>query len=133
MTRSPVKPYRIRSEDLVPMAWHAPWTPTEAEFTELFLAIASAKGWLRRYHTHDSRRSSAGFPDWVLVNTFQRRILFVELKGFAGEASLEQRAWLRDLNDAGGEAYLLSTTGDYALDAASIAELLSRRPPVTAA
>ena len=122
------KAYRTRAEDLIPMAWHAPWTPTEAEFTRLFLKIARAKGWTRRYHTRDSRGSGRGFPDWVLVNRPQRRLMFVELKGFAGKASDEQREWLGDLDYVGAEAYLLTTTGDYARDAASIVELLTRRP-----
>ena len=67
--------------DIVPMAWNHPWTPTEAEFTRLVLQVAHAKGWSRRYHTHDSRRSSRGFPDWVMVNVAQRRILFLETEG----------------------------------------------------
>ena len=122
------KRYMTRAEDLIPMAWHSPWTPTEAEFTRLFLKIARAKGWTRRYHTRDSRGSGRGFPDWVLVNREQRRLLFVELKGWAGKASDEQRAWLGDLDAVGAEAYLLSTTNDFARDAASIMELLTRKP-----
>ena len=113
--------------DLVPMAWTDPWTPTEAEFTRLVLQVARAKGWSRRYHTHDSRRSSRGFPDWVMVNVAQKRILFLELKGYAGTASDEQRAWLEDLGGAGAEAYIVTTTGDRAVDMASLAEMFD--PP----
>ena len=113
--------------DLVPMAWTDPWTPTEAEFTRLVLQVAEAKGWSRRYHTHDSRRSSKGFPDWVMVHVGQKRILFLELKGFAGKASDEQRAWLEDLGGAGAEAYIVTTTGDKAVDMASLAEMFD--PP----
>lgn len=123
------RPYRPRPEELVPIAWTSPWTPTEEEFTELMLSIATAKGWARRYHTHDSRRSTAGYPDWTMVHTRQRRVLFLELKGWAGEATQEQLDWLRDLDAAGAEAYLVKTTGDYALDAAGLAELFSGRPP----
>ena len=64
-----------------------------------------------------------------MVHTVQRRVLFLELDGWAGEASLEQLDWLRDLDAAGAEAYLVKTTGDYALDASALAELFSRRPP----
>ena len=117
---------RERAE-IVPGAWTDPWTPTEAEFTRLFLQLARAKGWARRYHTHDSRRSSRGFPDWVMVHPGQKRILFIELKGWAGHASEEQLAWLEDLATAGAEAYLISTTKDRAHDMAAIAELLD--PP----
>jgi hypothetical protein len=122
------RPYRRSDADLVPMAWYAPWTPTEREFEHLFLQVAEAKGWTHRYHTHDSRRSTPGFPDWVLVHPVQRRVLFVELKGFAGQASDEQRDWLGTLDAAGAEAYLVSTTNDYARDVAAFGELLSRRP-----
>jgi hypothetical protein len=125
---SRVKAYRRTAEELIPDAWYRPWTPTEAEFTRLFLRIARAKGWTRRYHTHDSRRSTRGFPDWVLVHTAQRRILFVELKGFAGTASDEQREWMAALDQAGAEAYIVTTSGDFARDAASLAELLTAKP-----
>lgn len=113
--------------DLVPMAWTDPWTPTEAEFTRLVLQVARAKGWTMRYHTHDSRRSSRGFPDWVMVCPTQRRILFLELKGFAGKPSEEQTAWLMALADTGAEAYLVTTTGDKAHDMAALAEMFD--PP----
>ena len=131
----PRRPKALRPDplELVALAYHSPWTPTEQEFTDLFLEIAERKGWARRYHTHDSRRSPGGFPDWVLVHPGQRRVLFVELKGFAGFATEEQRAWLGDLATAGAEAYLIGTTKDYGRDAAAIAELLSRRPPARSA
>lgn len=122
-----VKRYRRLAADIVPDAWYSPWTPTEAEFQRLFLRLARAKGF-RWYHTFDSRRSNRGFPDLCLVNPAQRRIVFVELKGWTGQATDEQRDWLRDLNDAGGEAYLVKTSGDYARDVASIVELLTSRP-----
>ena len=125
--------YRARAEDLVPMAWTHPWTPTEAEMTELFLEIAQRTGWQQRYHVYDARRSAPGFPDWVLINVDQRRIIFVELKGFGGIASAEQRDFLRAINDAGGEGYLLGTTGDQALDLTRIAELLQTKPARTLA
>jgi hypothetical protein len=124
-TRS--KSYRRDPADIVPGAWTDPWTPTEAEFTRLVLQVARAKGWSRRYHTHDSRRSSRGFPDWVMVCTAQKRILFLELKGFGGKLGDEQRDWLADLNACGGEAYLVSTTGDKAHDMAALAEMFD--PP----
>ena len=122
--------YRVPEwgRELVTMAFTQPWTPTEHEFSALFIEIAEAKGWKRRYHTHDSRRSPGGFPDWVLVHPVQHRVIFAELKGFGGMASEEQRAWLADLAAAGAEAYLIGTTGDYAHDAARLAELFSAKP-----
>jgi VRR-NUC domain-containing protein len=123
-----VRRYRPDPEALATMAWQHPWTPTEAEFTDLFLQIADRSGWTPRYHVYDARRSAPGFPDWVLVNKRQRRILFVELKGFGGIASVDQREFLTAINDAGGEGYLVGTTGDMAQDMAKIADLLQRRP-----
>ena len=120
--------YHPDPEALATMAWQHPWTPTEAEMTELFVGIAERTGWEKRYHTYDARRSAAGFPDWVLINRQQKRILFVELKGFGGIASTDQREFLRAINDAGGEGYLVGTTGDMARDMAKIADLLQRRP-----
>jgi len=81
------RPYRPDPEALASMAWTHPWTPTEAEVTDLFLDVARACHWGPMYHTFDARRSEPGFPDWVLVNVKQRRVIFVELKGFAGIAT----------------------------------------------
>lgn len=127
MTATRQRKYFRNPEDIVPGAWTDPWAPTEAEFTRLVLQVARAKGWSRRYHTHDSRRSSRGFPDWVMVCPGQKRILFLELKGFAGKPGEEQLGWLEDLATAGAEAYLVSTTGDKAHDMAALAELFD--PP----
>lgn len=67
------------------------------------LAIANVFGWLA-YHTHDSRRSQKGFPDLVLVNTRQRRILFRELKSAKGKTTAEQKIWLAALASVGLDA-----------------------------
>jgi hypothetical protein len=128
MTTERRRKYFRNPEDIVPGAWTDPWTPTEAEFTRLVLQVARAKGWARRYHTHDSRRSSKGFPDWVMVNVAQKRILFLELKGWgARKPSDEQLEWLADLAACGAEAYLVSTTKDKAHDMAALAEMFD--PP----
>lgn len=124
------RPYRADPVQLASEAFYSPWTPTETEMTRLFLRIAQQKGWPRnlRYHTHNSRRSERGYPDWHLIHPAQGRSIFVELKGWGGSATDEQRRWCRAINDAGGEAYIVGTTGDYAQDAMAIAELLSHRP-----
>jgi len=70
-----------------------------AQVTEL----ARTLGYQRSYHTFDSRRSSSGFPDLVLVRD---RIVYAELKTAKGKLSAEQSGWLDALAQAGGEAYL---------------------------
>lgn len=128
-----VKAYRGDGVQLAREAFYRPWTPTEDEFTELFLAIADAKGWTVRVHVRDSRhmdlRSTAGVPDWFMIHLGQRRTAWFELKGWAGRASDAQRAFIAAVNDAGGEAYLVGTSGDYAADALAIGALLTSRPP----
>lgn len=53
--------------------------------------LAKECGWLG-YHTHDSRKSAAGFPDLVLVR--RERMLFVELKKETEKPRKEQVVWL---------------------------------------
>lgn len=69
-------------------------TMTERQLEDTVAAMARARGW-RRYHTHRSDRSPAGFPDDVLVR--DGRLLFLELKTEAGKLSAEQSAWIADL------------------------------------
>lgn len=63
---------------------------------------AEAQGW-RVYHTFDSRRSSPGFPDLVLV---RERVIFAELKSRKGRLSKAQECWLKALRDAKAEVYV---------------------------
>lgn len=65
--------------------------------------LARYLGW-RAYHTHDSRRSSAGFPDLVLLR--DTRVLVAELKSETGRVRAEQREWLEAFELAGVEAHL---------------------------
>jgi hypothetical protein len=67
---------------------------TEKDFESSFRQAFELLGWLG-YHTHNSRRSTAGFPDWVLVR--QPRIVFAELKTDTGKVSDDQQAWLDEL------------------------------------
>lgn len=70
----------------------------------LLANVVEACRWLglRCYHTHDSRRSAAGFPDLVIVG---RRVAFVELKANS-RISREQQAWIDDLAAAGEWVYV---------------------------
>jgi hypothetical protein len=50
---------------------------------------------VRWYHTHDSRRSAPGYPDYTIIAGDW--LLFAELKRKAGSPTADQVAWLRDL------------------------------------
>lgn len=84
----------------------------EKHFQQLVVECARLLGW-RVYHTHDSRRSEAGFPDLVLVRG--TRLLFVELKANDGRLDGAQAVWLDDLRrvadaiDAGAGEILVET------------------------
>jgi hypothetical protein len=49
------------------------------------------------YHTHDSRRSPAGFPDLVITFPRTGSLIFVELKSSTGRLRPEQAQWLEAL------------------------------------
>jgi hypothetical protein len=77
---------------------------TEKEWLSQVKELAQALGYKRAYHTFDSRRSSSGFPDLVLVRD---RVIFLELKTERGKLSDQQKEWLRALERAGAEAYVV--------------------------
>ncbi len=68
---------------------------SEKEFQAIVLTLARREGW-RTYHTHDSRKSAAGFPDIVAVHP-TRGLWFAELKSADGRATDDQSRWLVDL------------------------------------
>lgn len=78
---------------------------TEAQLLDAVRKLAMLTGWLP-YHTHDSRRSEAGFPDLVLAHVRQRRVLFVELKSRRGTVRPQQGIWLGALRSCGAETAL---------------------------
>lgn len=75
---------------------------TEAQFQNRVLKLARYRGWTH-YHTYDSRRSVAGFPDLVLVHP-RHGILYRELKTDKGTVSRAQQEWLHLLTVAGADA-----------------------------
>lgn len=80
---------------------------SEDDLTDQILDLAAGFGWTLTYHVPDSRRvSAAGFPDWVLANPGQRRVIYAELKSETGRLSPEQRRWLDVLTDSGHEAHI---------------------------
>lgn len=87
---------------------------SEAAFQRQVEQLAGFYGW-RGYHTHDSRRSAAGFPDLVLVRGPE--LLFSELKTNHGRPTAEQRAWLEALGVVGDAVrrYVAETGGAQAV------------------
>ena len=71
----------------------------EARFQSAVIALATLRGW-KHYHTYDSRRSVAGFPDLVLVR--REQLIFAELKANDNShPSAEQTEWLEALRRTG--------------------------------
>ena len=78
---------------------------SEADLTSAFLQLADLYQWHLRYHTLDSRRNAAGFPDWVIIRP--PRVLFVELKSSTGRVSPEQKFFHDQLAQCPGvETYI---------------------------
>ena len=71
---------------------------SEEDFMRSVIQIASDCAW-SVYHTQDSRRSQAGFPDLTLVRSGQ--IIFAELKSQKGRIKKEQQEWLDRLRENG--------------------------------
>jgi len=72
---------------------------SEAQLLDAVRALATTLGW-RIYHTHDSRRSPAGFPDLVLVR--DTRLVVAELKSTRGRYGPGQVEWLDAFNAVAG-------------------------------
>jgi Holliday junction resolvase len=61
------------------------------------------RGW-RYYHSYNSQRSVAGFPDVIALR--DKRVLVAEIKTSRGRVSAPQREWLAAFEQAGIPAYL---------------------------
>ena len=70
---------------------------TEAQFQDMVIKLAKLYGW-RVYHTYDSRRSVAGFPDLTLVRAKTGQLIMAELKTDTGRQTPEQLDWMEDLS-----------------------------------
>ena len=75
----------------------------EADLQAAVQDLAVWRGW-RSYHTFDSRRSNAGFPDLVLWR--DHRLIFAELKGTKGKLRPEQAAVLEALEQTAAEVFV---------------------------
>lgn len=69
---------------------------SERDLQDAVIKLAKLLGFLS-YHTYDSRKSTKGFPDLVLVHKWSGALLFIELKSATGRVTDEQDEWLRAL------------------------------------
>lgn len=76
---------------------------SERAFQAVVVEYAQRLGYLV-FHDYDSRRSTPGFPDLVMVK--EGRLVVAELKRETGRTKPEQAEWLRLLRSAGVEAYI---------------------------
>ena len=81
----------------------------EKQWQAWVIEAAHTFGW-HVYHTYDSRRSQAGFPDLTLMRPPE--VLFVELKTEKGRLSASQRVWSELLEACPGVGYYLWRPSD---------------------
>ena len=74
----------------------------ESEFQGRVIALAYAAGW-SIYHTYDSRRSVAGFPDLLMLHPTHGQLV-AKLKSQTGELTPQQSIWLLAFMQAGQQA-----------------------------
>lgn len=80
---------------------------SEADFQKMVVGEARGFGWELQYHTWRSVHSAKGFPDLVLINPEQKRILYAECKALdpktrkPKEPSPDQREWIDALRACG--------------------------------
>ena len=68
----------------------------EKDFQQTLMQYAQLAGWTV-YHTYDSRRSEAGYPDLTMVRG--ARLIFAELKSHKGKLRKAQEEWIQRLSD----------------------------------
>jgi hypothetical protein len=78
---------------------------SEKEWQAQIIELAELYGWFV-YHTYDSRRSAAGWPDLVLARPTTGELIYVELKTDKGRVTKAQQTWLRILQDCNQETHV---------------------------
>jgi len=78
---------------------------TERDLREWVRDLCGLFGW-KMYFSWTSIHSPRGFPDLVLVNPEQKRVIFAELKTEKGKLTPEQEEWLAALAACGQEVYV---------------------------
>jgi hypothetical protein len=76
---------------------------TEKEFMAQVSKLAKLCGW-RVYHTHDSRRSVAGFPDLLMIR--RTHLIVAELKVGRNKPTPEQKEWLDAFHDVDATTFV---------------------------
>jgi len=78
---------------------------TEADLREQIRTLCKLYGW-KMYFSWTSIHSPRGFPDLVLANPEQKRVIFAELKTEKSKLTPQQEEWLDTLDACGAEVYL---------------------------
>ena len=76
---------------------------TERDLREQVRDLCKLFGW-KMYFSWTSIHSPRGFPDLVLANPEQKRVVYIELKSEKGKPTPRQREWLAVLALADAEA-----------------------------
>jgi len=91
---------------------------TETDLREQIRTLCKLYGWIM-YFTWQSIHSPRGFPDLVLANPEQKRVIFAELKTEKGKVTANQEEWLNTLKACGQTVYVWRPA-----DIEAIAEIL---------
>lgn len=83
---------------------------SEKEYQAQILDLAHTLGWIY-IHPYDSRRSTPGFPDLVLVRA--PRVIFAEIKRDGLVLSLAQEVWRGELMQCPGVEYYVWRPSDW--------------------
>jgi len=90
----------------------------ESDLREWVRDLCKLFGW-KMYFSWTSIHSPRGFPDLVLANPEQERVIYAELKSEKGTVTEYQREWLDTLEACRQEVYLWKPS-----DIEGIAEIL---------
>ena len=77
---------------------------THKQMDSMVRKICQLRGFLC-YHTHDSRKSDKGFPDWCIL--MDDEVLYVELKTGKDGLRAEQFNWVARLRQMGEKAFVV--------------------------
>ena len=91
---------------------------TERDLREQVRDLCNLFGW-KMYFSWTSIHSPRGFPDLVLANPEQKRVIFAELKSDKGKVTPQQEEWLSTLKACGQTVYVWRPA-----DIEAIAEIL---------